>query len=203
MNWEEQEQMFEEVVAEELRILKQKGREYAGDHNALGNFIDGAEEIGLNPLQLWAVFARKHWKSIMQFIKDGHEHSEEPIEGRINDLRNYLFLLLGLIQELIREQKAEDKSSFEITFRCKAKLYDDDCDREATKSFRATTEKEAYQAMMKDLRNRDPPWVGPGDRVVCPAHADLVKDLVCEDCEEGLDKNGNCRCLRQIYGVEA
>ena len=99
MNWKRQEEWWHQTVTECFRILKQKGKEYAGDHDALGNFKEGAEELGLTPLQVWGVLARKHWKSITQYAKHGQTFSEEPIEGRIHDMMNYLFLLKCIIVE--------------------------------------------------------------------------------------------------------
>jgi len=100
MNWETQQKIFEDIVKEEQRILVQKGHEYAGDKDALGNFkSESMERIGLTPLQTLWVYLHKHLKSIEHYIKHGTEFSEEPIEGRISDARNYLFLLHCLIVE--------------------------------------------------------------------------------------------------------
>lgn len=99
MNWEEQKELWEKMIAECFRILTQKGPEYAGDKDALGNFKEAEEEIGTTTKQVWGILARKHWRSITHYVKHGKEFSEEPIEGRIHDMINYLFLLLCLITE--------------------------------------------------------------------------------------------------------
>ena len=98
MKWEEQRALFEKTMKEMSRILEQKGAEYAADEDAVANFKRGLE-IGITAEQRWWTFAEKHWAAITQYIKRGKVMSEEPIEGRIHDMMNYLFLLLCLIEE--------------------------------------------------------------------------------------------------------
>lgn len=74
-----------------------KGRDYAGDDDALANFKSAAEQLGVEPEQVWAVYAHKHWSAVMAYCKNGRVESE-PIEGRIHDLILYGFLLLGLVE---------------------------------------------------------------------------------------------------------
>lgn len=81
------------------QLLKVKGADYTR-HSAdrLSNFKRNAEAIGLDPIQVWAVYAGKHWDAIMAFVKTGKAESE-AIEGRLDDLHNYLYLLEGLLVE--------------------------------------------------------------------------------------------------------
>ncbi len=81
-----------------LRTGATKGKDYAGDDDALSNFKRHAAELGLTPEQVWAVYASKHWDAIMTYVRLGHVASE-PVEGRIHDAIMYLFLLLGLVIE--------------------------------------------------------------------------------------------------------
>ncbi len=73
-----------------------KGAEYAGDENRLENFVRNAIALGLEPEQVWAVYAGKHWDAIVQYIKDmqtGKERTRsESIEGRMDDMIVYLLL---------------------------------------------------------------------------------------------------------------
>lgn len=75
-----------------------KGADYAGDEDALGNFKSAAEQLGIEPEQVWAVYAHKHWSAIMSFCKKGQTESE-PIEGRLHDVIVYCLLLLGLNED--------------------------------------------------------------------------------------------------------
>lgn len=81
-----------------FRINASKGHDYAGDDDALSNFKDAAERLGMTPYQIWGVYASKHWSAIETFIKEGDVKSE-PIAGRIHDIILYGFLLLGLLEE--------------------------------------------------------------------------------------------------------
>ncbi len=79
-------------------INNAKGKDYAGDDDALKNFKDAAGQLGLTPFQVWGVYAHKHWSAIQSFLREG-DVASEPIEGRVHDLIVYSFLLLGLIEE--------------------------------------------------------------------------------------------------------
>lgn len=105
MNWEDKRALFEEVVGKLRHLQDTKGVEYSSDHDCLQNFKNG-EEIGVRPLQKAWIFADKHFSSVRSFIKRGKEISEEPIEGRILDAINYLFLMYALIHE---EKANKDK----------------------------------------------------------------------------------------------
>ena len=98
-----EEDIFKPTIDEMRRIMLTKGAEYSGDDDRLANFKRNAIALGLDPLQIWAVYAAKHWDAVMQFVKDAGAGKErergEPIEGRVDDLLNYCMLLKGLLQE--------------------------------------------------------------------------------------------------------
>jgi len=84
----------------EREIMVGKGKEYTiGSDDKLANFKSVAKQTDLSPIKVWSVYFLKHIASIQNYVKDGVEASNEPIEGRIMDARNYLALLAGLIQE--------------------------------------------------------------------------------------------------------
>jgi hypothetical protein len=100
--------MLKKMVEEEESTMIQKGHEYTiGSDDKLANFKNVAKDTGLRPMQVWAVYFLKHIASICNYVKDGREASNEPIEGRIMDARNYLALLRGLIEEY-REKVKDD-----------------------------------------------------------------------------------------------
>lgn len=108
MKWSEQQALFKAMVKEEADILNRKGAEYASDADANANFKKRAEDIGIDSKQILWIFLSKHLDSIKSYIKKGREISDEPIMGRINDARNYLFLLHCLIEEdkqIAKEEK--------------------------------------------------------------------------------------------------
>jgi len=112
MQWKRQQDLFKIMIKEELDLLNKKGAEYASDADALDNFKKGAADIGIDPKQILWIFLNKHLSSIKSYIKKGHTISDEPIAGRIQDARNYLFLLLCLIDEAAA---ADAKTQEEVT----------------------------------------------------------------------------------------
>lgn len=106
--------LLEDEFSKIVEINKTKGHDYAGDQDALANFKAGAARLGLTPVQVWGVYASKHWSAIETFIKEGDVKSE-PIEGRIQDAILYLFLLMGLIQDE-RKSKQEDDRVTRVRF---------------------------------------------------------------------------------------
>ena len=99
MKWEQQREMFDKYVEQQRDLLNNKGREYAGDGDALNNFKTGLD-IGVSAEQKLYIFLDKHLSSIKSYIKNnGKVFSNESIEGRIADAMNYLFLLGCLIEE--------------------------------------------------------------------------------------------------------
>lgn len=95
------------ATMERVRELRRtKGGEYAGDNDALANFRRNAARLGLQPEQIWAVYASKHWDSIMQLIQDlgaGKDRERvEPIAGRVDDLITYLILFKAMHEERSR-----------------------------------------------------------------------------------------------------
>lgn len=81
-----------------LNLNETKGKEYAGEDNALSNFYRHASQLNVSPYIVWAVYAGKHWDAIESFCRTGTTLSED-IDGRIDDLILYLLLLRGLIGE--------------------------------------------------------------------------------------------------------
>ena len=91
------------TVEETARLLIAKGEEYSGSSDRLSNFKRGAGLTGTTPLQVALVYASKHYDSIATYIRKdaaGYEQIlSEPIEGRLNDLINYCYLIKALIVE--------------------------------------------------------------------------------------------------------
>ena len=99
-----------EMEQDERAIMDVKGMEYTqGDaaKDRLANFYRLAAELDTDPKAILWVYLKKHLDSIVCYIKQGKEYSEEKIEGRIHDARNYLALLMALI----KEQKASKQEN--------------------------------------------------------------------------------------------
>jgi hypothetical protein len=104
MKGEEFRQMMRFDLESLVAMNENKGRDYAGEEDALAFFREQAAELNLTPEQVWSVLARKHWKAIVTYCastaspEDGYDPSE-AISGRIMDMILYLFLLLGLVRD--------------------------------------------------------------------------------------------------------
>ena len=98
------------------KILTSKGREYQNNTgtkvDVLANFKRGSGLTGIKPTTVLMVYMAKHWDSLSTFIKDiesGKTIQEieanlsEPIDGRIIDIHNYLYLLSAFVEEMRAE----------------------------------------------------------------------------------------------------
>lgn len=91
--------LVERTTKHLYELSASKGKEYTdGSADRLENFKSEAKNCGITELQIWSVYASKHYRSIQSYIRHGGKvFSNEPIEGRIDDLLLYLLLLKGLI----------------------------------------------------------------------------------------------------------
>jgi len=79
-----------------MPIMKSKGEAYSGQEDKLGNFKRIAAKYKVSSFLVWSIYFGKHLDALDAWIRGEYKDSEF-IEGRINDLINYLFLLHGLI----------------------------------------------------------------------------------------------------------
>lgn len=106
-------QRFAEIVEETIEqinsLSKLKGGEYAGDTNRLANFKRNAQNLGVRPETIWAVYAGKHWDAISQYCKDQQAGKArvrgEPISGRLDDLIVYAILFKLMLEEFPAHEK--------------------------------------------------------------------------------------------------
>ena len=86
-----------QTVFQECQDLMGHGqKEYAhAEENAFGNFERTGEELVISREKVLMIFARKHWDGIVAYV-NGHKSQRESVQGRINDLINYLILLRGM-----------------------------------------------------------------------------------------------------------
>lgn len=89
---------FAAMTDNEWDLWSNKGREYVNGGDRLANFNRVAQSLGVTPLQVWAVYAAKHWMAIMEYIRSGREGAE-GIESRLADLAVYAKLARLLVRE--------------------------------------------------------------------------------------------------------
>lgn len=89
-----------ETIQTALAIAKSKRPAYTRESlDVLYNFKDTAEDIGIDPLQVWYVFARKHWDCLTAAAKNPNTPQAESLQSRVCDLINYSILLLALLED--------------------------------------------------------------------------------------------------------
>ena len=97
------EALLGELQSEELVINRGKGKEYAQDSeevdDALLNFKRAGEFLGISPLKVCLVYLYKHFAAIASYVENGEVKSNESIRGRVNDLRLYSALFMGLVKD--------------------------------------------------------------------------------------------------------
>lgn len=89
------------VFNDEISKLREAGqKKYAGGEtsDAFTNFNKLAEELATDRKKVLWTYAMKHKDGIVAFLR-GEVSQRESVEGRINDLIVYLFLLRGMIEE--------------------------------------------------------------------------------------------------------
>ena len=81
-------------------IMDAKQPEYTNKSiDVLNNFKSTAKSIGIQPMEVWAVFFNKHIQAILSHSGDPNMHQAEPIDSRYADALNYLFLGFAMLVE--------------------------------------------------------------------------------------------------------
>lgn len=107
--------LLDRIQSEEKQVRRDGQLEYARDlDNCFANFerlalsLDGV----FTREDILIVYAFKHWDGIMSYIR-GHKSQREDVRGRIKDLRMYLALLWGMIEDSekskLQVQESESK----------------------------------------------------------------------------------------------
>lgn len=91
--------LLEGIQDEEKQVLRDGQAEYAhDDSNCFANFDRVAAHLGITREQVLLVYALKHLDGIVAYV-NGVKSQREDVRGRIKDLRMYMALLWGMIEE--------------------------------------------------------------------------------------------------------
>ena len=93
--------LLESIQQQELSVRADGQAEYARDDgNCFANFerVAALQGKSVSREQVLMTYALKHLDGIMAYL-GGHRSQREDIRGRIKDLRMYLALLWGMIEE--------------------------------------------------------------------------------------------------------
>lgn len=91
-------ELSKQLFDERHRVLEEKGRAYSTTTDRLKNFDEAAGMLRMQPEEVWAVYAHKHWSSLVSYCHDPHAPISEGIDSRIVDMMNYLDLLYAMVQ---------------------------------------------------------------------------------------------------------
>jgi hypothetical protein len=120
MNRGELVKLAEETFETCKSLLAGKGAEYSKDNNVFSVFEKCGDDLDVSPLIPIKLFMDKHYSSITSYVKkvvNGADidklNSElsEPIDGRIQDMINYLIILEAYIKSQSSKVNSEVNSS--------------------------------------------------------------------------------------------
>ena len=100
MNQKEFQETRQYILDKAQEIMDAKQPEYTNKSiDVLNNFKQTAKSIGIQPMEVWAVFFNKHIQAILSHSGDPNMHQAEPIDSRYADALNYLFLGFAMLVE--------------------------------------------------------------------------------------------------------
>jgi len=100
MNQKEFQETRNYILEKAQDIMDVKQPEYTNKSiDVLNNFKSTAKSIGIQPMEVWAVFFNKHIQAILSHAGDPNMHQAEPIDSRYADALNYLFLGFAMLVE--------------------------------------------------------------------------------------------------------
>ena len=100
MNQKEFQETRNYILEKAQDIMDVKQPEYTNKSiDVLNNFKQTAKSIGIQPMEVWAVFFNKHIQAILSHAGDPNMHQAEPIDSRYADALNYLFLGFAMLVE--------------------------------------------------------------------------------------------------------
>lgn len=114
MTPEQFENLRDDFMVQEARILDHKRSEYCSDSDRLQNFREVAEFLGQRPAEVSLAYLLKHIQSIALAVRTGkysrtwHTDHGEGLKQRIADARNYLLLLAACLEEESKEEAVEN-----------------------------------------------------------------------------------------------
>jgi len=98
MNQKEFQETRNYILEKAQDIMDAKQPEYTNKSiDVLKNFKSTAKSIGIQPMEVWAVFFNKHIQAILSHSGDPNMHQAEPIDSRYADALNYLFLGFAML----------------------------------------------------------------------------------------------------------
>ena len=102
MNTEQFNELLERKLADSRTVLAGKAEEYSHGGDRLSNFKCAATILNCTPEKALLGFVTKHITALYDFVDalpDGRQYTVEQWAEKTGDIRNYMILLDGLIEE--------------------------------------------------------------------------------------------------------
>lgn len=90
----------EKAYQSSCKLLQEKGKEYSSGNSRLDQFYRAGHVQGISPTQALLGMATKHYTSICDMAKNPSAYSMAQWRAKLDDLRNYTFLLDALLTDM-------------------------------------------------------------------------------------------------------
>ena len=124
-------EIVESTYSDCFDTLSTKGADYASKTDRLANFklisllIKATTGEDVSPKLVWLIYFAKHMIPVIRFAV-GTQLESEPIQGRIKDAINYLFLLAAFVAEQEKDSSKSEASAAEQQAQASEIILDDD-----------------------------------------------------------------------------
>ena len=92
--------LVENAHSNDVEVLKNKEKEYSAGKDRLDQFYIAATLQRITPTEALIGMMTKHITSIVDMSKHPDYHSQAKWDGKLTDLRNYTYLLGGLVIDM-------------------------------------------------------------------------------------------------------
>ena len=98
MKYKNREQIFKDIWTRIEHTRVTKGIDYSGTEDVNSNFKRAAKKYNISPEKVLMIYVDKHLDAITTYVNKGHLKGE-PIDEKIDDVINYMGILLSLTKE--------------------------------------------------------------------------------------------------------
>ena len=104
MDQETFDKVVNQAISRSITLLNKKGKEYTSDDDRLRQFKKTAIMESKLPTETLFTMADKHISSIADMVNHPRDFTIVYWQSKVDDLRNYTFLLDALIVEMSEEE---------------------------------------------------------------------------------------------------
>ena len=98
MKHKDREKIFKDIWTRIEHTRNTKGLDYSGLDDVNSNFKRASKKYNISPEKVLMIYVDKHLDAITTYVNKG-QLKGEPIDEKIDDVINYMGILLSLIKE--------------------------------------------------------------------------------------------------------